>query len=241
MKKLIETIKKKWIRQTTTTIIIIMALLVIFIGINLIVQKMEISDIDITQNQLFTLSETSKKQIQDIPKQVNIYLIGFGEDSTLISLVKQYTQANEKIKMERIEDIDQRADLKAKYNITSETQVIIIQTDENSKLLSTYDLYTYDYTTYQQIDISEEKITNAIVDLTKTQTPKLYFLTGHNEYSLTNELSMLSAYLENETNDIATLDLLVTGKIPEEADLIIIRKSAKRLYGTRSRNFNHLY
>lgn len=113
------------------------------------------------------------------------------------------------------------------YNITDEAQVIIVKTNENSKILTSEEIYTYDYTTYQQIDISEEKLTNAIVDLTKSKRPKIYFLTGHNEYNLNSELSMLKAYLTNEVNDVTTLDLLVTGKIPEDASLVVIGSPGK--------------
>ncbi len=158
---------------------------------------------------------------------MTIHFVGFNENISLVDLAKQYTKANENITIEITEDINQRADLKATYNLTDETQIIIIKTNENSKILTADELYTYDYTTYQQIDISEEKITNAIVDLTKEERSKIYFLTGHNEYNLNSELSMLKAYLINEVNDIATLDLLVTGKVPEDANLVVIGSPGK--------------
>lgn len=158
---------------------------------------------------------------------MTIHFVGFNENISLVDLAKQYTKANENIKIEITEDINQRADLKSTYNLTDETQIMIIKTNENSKILTADELYTYDYTTYQQIDISEEKITNAIVDLTKEERPKIYFLTGHNEYNLNSELSMLKAYLINEVNDIATLDLLVTGKVPEDANLVVIGSPGK--------------
>lgn len=227
MKKIIEKIKKKWIRDTAKTSIMIIILFAAFIGINVIIQKLDLQDIDVTQNQLFTLSEISKKQVQNIEKEVKIYLIGFGGETSLSDLAKQYTEANEKIKTEIIENIEIRADLKSKYNITDETQVIIIETDENNKILTTDELYTFDYTTYQQIDISEEKLTNAIADLTKATRPKIYFLTGHNEYSLASELTMLNAYLTNEINDVETLDLLVTTKVPDDTSLVVIGSPQK--------------
>lgn len=38
---------------------------------------------------------------------------------------------------------------------------------------------------------------------------------------------MLKAYLTNEVNDVTTLDLLVTGKVPEDASLVVIGSPAK--------------
>ncbi len=225
--KIIETIKKKWIKDTLTTIFIVSILFLIFIGINIFINKLDITDIDITKNQLFTLSETSKQQVKEIEEEIKIYLIGFNENTSLIDLVKQYTKTNEKVQLETIENIMDRPDLKSKYAITEETQAIIIETKENSKILTIDELYTYDYTTYQQIDISEEKITNAVLDLTKIERPKIYFLTGHNEYSITNGISMLSAYLQNEINEVEALDLLVKGNVPEDTSLLVIASPEK--------------
>ncbi|MCI8482623.1 MAG: GldG family protein [Clostridia bacterium] len=227
MKKIIETIKKKWIKDTLSTIIMFLLLLALVIGINVLTQALDIPDIDVTKNQLFTLSESSKNQIKAIEEEIKIYLIGFDEDTAIVDLSKQYTKQNSNIQTQVIADINQRADLKVRYGITDETQLIIIETAKDSKVLTIEDLYTYDYTNYQQIDISEEKITNAIVDLTKQEKPKIYFLTGHNEYSLTNELTLLNAYLTNEVNDVKTLDLLVNGDIPDDTNLLVIGSPQK--------------
>lgn len=227
MKKIIETVKKKWIKDTSKTIIMVVILFAVFIGINILIQKIDLQDFDVTQNQLFTLSDASKKQIQNVQEDVTIYLIGIGDNTSLTDLIKQYQKENKKIKIEAIEDIGKRPDIKTKYNITNETQLIIFETASRNKILTMDELYTYDYTTYQQIDVSEEKITNAICDLTISKKPKIYFLTGHNEYGLSSELNILNAYLINEVNELETLDLLVKGKVPEDASLLVIGSPQK--------------
>lgn len=227
MKKIIEILKKKWLRDTTKTIFLIAILFAAFIGINILIKNLELQDIDVTQNKLFTLSDASKNQVKDISEDVKIYVIGISEDTSIVDLIKQYNRANEKINYEVILDIQNRVDLKSKYSITDETQLIIIETSTDSKLLTTDELYTYDYTTYQQIDISEEKITNAIVNLTLAEKPKIYFLTGHNEYSIETEMTILNAYLTNEVNEISTLDLLVKEQVPEDASLLVISSPQK--------------
>lgn len=232
MKKFIENLKKKWLIDTSKTVILVLILFAIFIGINILVQKLDLQDIDVTKNKLFTLSETSINQAKNVNEEIKIYLIGFGEGNSLEDLAKQYTKQNDKITYELIEDIQDRVDLKSKYGITDETQVIILETGAKSKILTVDDLYTYDYTTYTQIDVTEEKITNAIVDLTIVEKPKLYFLTGHNEYGINTDMTMLKAYLENEVNQIETLDLLVTGKVPDDANLLVISSPQKDLLDT---------
>ena len=207
MKKIIETIKKKWIRDTLATTIMILALFTIWIGMNIIIQKLDLQDIDVTKNQLFTISESSKNQVKNVEEEVKISLIGFSEDTALVDLAKQYSKINQNIQTELITDINQRADLKAKYNITDETQFIVIETQSTDKILAIDDLYTYDYTNYQQIDISEEKITNAIVDLTKQEKPKIYFLTGHME----QEVGLLTNYIQKGGKILWLSDPTLTG------------------------------
>lgn len=227
MKKILETLKKKWLRDTSKTILLVLILFSAFIGINVLVQKLDLKDIDVTKNKLYTLSEASINQIKNIQEEVKIYLIGFYENTSLVDLVKQYTKQNEKITYEIIENVQDRIDLKNKYNITDETQIIILETKNKNKMITVDELVTYDYTTYQQIDVSEEKITNAIVDLTLEEKPKIYFLTGHGEYSIQNDMTILKAYLENEVNDVESLDLLIKGKIPEDIDLLVIPSPQK--------------
>ncbi len=234
MKNIIETLKKKWLKDTTKTILLILILFVAFMGINILVQKLDLQDIDVTKNKLFTISETTKKQIKNINEEIKIYLIGFEENTSLGDLVKQYHKENEKITYEIIKNIQDRIDLKSKYSITDETQVIIVETATQNKIITIDELYTFDYTTYQQIDISEEKITNAIVDLTIEEKPKIYFLTGHGEYSISADMKILSAYLENEVNDIDTLDLIVKGSVPEDTSLLVIASPQKDFIDTET-------
>lgn len=227
MKKIIENIKQKWLKDTVKTILMVIILFAVFIGINVLIQKLDLQDIDVTKNKLFTLSESSKQQARNIKEDITIYLIGIGENTSLADLANQYRKENEKIKVEAIEDISKRPDLKSKYNITDEAQVIIVETESKNKILTTDELYTFDYTTYQQIDISEEKLTNAISDLSIEEKPKIYFLTGHNEYGLTSELNILNAYLINEINEVQNLDLLVKESVPEDASLLVIGSPQK--------------
>ena len=133
MKKLIENLKKKWLIDTSKTAILILILFAIFIGINVLVQKLDLQDIDVTKNKLFTLSEASINQAKAVNEEIKIYLIGLGEGNSLEDIVKQYTKQNSKITYELIEDIQDRVDLKSKYGITEETQVIILESKSKNK------------------------------------------------------------------------------------------------------------
>ncbi len=212
------------------TLVSVIIVILLFFATNLTLRKIGIPDIDITKTKLFTLSDTSKQKIQNLQTDVTIYIVGLGEDSSLKDLIKQYTKTNEHIKLETIEDISQKADLKEKYDITDETQCIFVETKEQKQKIELEELYTYDYVTNEQIDISEEKITNAIINVTSKEKTHLFFLTGHGEYNLQQEQTLLERYLQNENYEIHNLDLLVSKNIPEETDVIILQSPQKDFF-----------
>lgn len=214
-------------KQNITTICILITVFLLFFASNLTLRKIGIPDMDITKTKLFTLSDTSKQKIKDIQTDVTIYIVGLGEESSVKDLIKQYIKTNEHIKLEIIEDINKRVDLKEKYAITEQTQGIFVQTNEQKQKIELEDLYTYDYVTSEQIDISEEKITNAIVNVTTKEKTHVYFLTGHGEYNIKQEQTLLERYLQNENYEVNNLDLLVTKDIPKQVDAIIIQSPQK--------------
>lgn len=226
MKKIIEIIKKKWLRDTILTVLLICIIAALYIGINLWIQSMNINPLDFTQEKLYTLSEESKNQVKDIDQNVYIYFFGYTQGDNAISLANQYTNVNNKIVVASI-SATTRPDLAQKYNITDDTTVgIVVQAEQRYKCLSSDDLLTYDSTTYETIDITEQKLTNAIIDTTISKIPTIYFLTGHDEYSISSDMSSLVIYMENEINEVQELNLLTT-EFPEDCDTLVIASPLK--------------
>ena len=87
-------LRKKCLNNGIETALIICILIGSFIALNLYVDSLDIKDIDVTENKIYTLSDTSKQAIQGIDEDVKIYLFGYTEDSTLTNLVKQYIDVN---------------------------------------------------------------------------------------------------------------------------------------------------
>ena len=219
--KFIQTIKKKWLVDGSKTFLLVVIIIAIFIGINMGMQELELTPLDFSQEQLYTLTEESKEKVKDIDKDVHIYFIGYTDEDTNLSLAKQYKNANEKIVAEAI-DINNRPDLANKYGIESGTQGIIVECGEKSKVLTASDLVTYDTTTYETISIAEEKLTSSILSVVADKVPKVYFLDGYSELTLTNSMNLLNMYMQNEVMEVDSLDILTTGKVPDDCDTLVI-------------------
>ena len=220
--RFINTIKKRWLISGTNTLLLIAILIAIVILINTGVQSLDLTAIDCTANKEYTLTNESKERVKNIGSDVNIYFVGYDASSTQVSLAKQYNKANSKLNVEVI-DTNERTDIASKYNVTNDSKAIIIENGEKSKTLYSDDLYTYD-SSYQTIDLTEEKITSAILNVTSEKIANVYFLSGYSDYSLEYSGGMyyLSSYLKDEVLNYQTLDMLVKGSIPEDCDTLVI-------------------
>ena len=224
--KFVQKIKKKWLINGTKTLILVLLIIAVFIAINVGVQSLDLTPIDLTQEKLYTLTDESKERVKNIDKDVNIYFVGYSDDNSNLSLAKQYKDANERIIAEAV-DAGSRPDLVEKYGIETESSGIIVECGEHSKVLTEDELYTYDSTTYEQVSIAEEKLTSAILSVTADKTPKVYFLEGYSDFSLNENMYYLSIYLENEIMEVNTLNILSTGNVPDDCDTLVITSPTK--------------
>ena len=222
MRKLIEIIKTKWIRDTVLTLALVLILIAVFLLINLVFIKLDIAPIDFTAEKLYTLSDESKEQVANIEQNVTLYFFGYDEEDTAVILAKQYNDTNDKITIQLI-NTSERPDLAAQYGVSTDSQLVAVQSSQRYKIIDSSEMYTFDSSTYQTIDITEQKLTNAILDVTIAQKPQIYFLTGHGEYGIDSSLPMeqLKIYIENDVNDVNSLDLL-TSDMPETCDVLVI-------------------
>jgi ABC-2 type transport system permease protein len=224
--KFIQTIKKKWLINGAKTLILVALLILIFIAINMWTQSLNLNPIDLSQDKLYTLTDESQEKVKNIQKDVNIYFVEYEEGDSNFDLAKQYTNANEKIKVE-IVNASSRPDLASKYGLETGNQGIIVECGDKYKVLTSSDLVTYDTSTYETISIAEQKLTSAIKSVTSDVIPKVYFLEGYSEFSLSSNMQYLNIYLANEVNEIKTLDLLSSGKVPDDCDTLVITTPSK--------------
>lgn len=214
----------KILRKTSLTVLLILIILAVCIGINIFVEEKNIADFDFTEDKIYSLSDMSKQIAEEVEDEVEIILVNMPEAQQ--DFAYKYNSVNDKITVEVIDDVTTRPDLTDEYGISANTYAIIVKSGEKNKILYSSDLYTYDYTTYQQKDITEEALTNAILDVTTDEKPVIYFLTGHNKYPIELFYSFTQD-LADEAYEINELDLLTTGEVPEDCSTLMITSLAE--------------
>ena len=217
--KFIQIIKNKWLRNMTLTLLLVGIIICVYLAINFAVEKAEIADIDLTKEKLYSISQQTEDKLRNLDTDITISIYNMYD--SVKELANQYTKLNSHIKIENVENLNSKTKWKTDYGVTETSRFIVITTQNREKMLQEYDLYTMDYSTYQQIDITEEAITNAILDVTTTVKPKIYFLTGHNMYSDDYFQYLKNAFIE-EVNEVAQLNLLTAGKVPDDCNVLVI-------------------
>lgn len=213
--------RKNIVLTGTKTALIVAILFLAYISINLWITQTELPEIDVTENKLYSLTDTSKEAVEKVDKNITAYAYGFTEDDSVIKLLKQYHDVNDKLNYELISEETNKS-MVEEYNLTEGYHIIILKSDDSENVIdASQDFSTYDNVTGQTVDTTEQTLTNAYLSLCDENKTKVYFVQGHEEYSL-SKMVVLSTYLGNEAFEYDTLDIVSAGTIPEDCDVLAI-------------------
>ena len=218
-KKFIEIIKKKWLQSAVLTILLFAIIICAFLGISYGIKKLNITDLDFTEDKIYSISQATKDKLENLDQEITISIYNMYD--YVSDFAYKYAALNNNIKIEKLDNLTAKTDWKSEFGISESSSFIVIQSKTKSKLLQESDLHTYDYTTYEQIDVTEEAITNAILDVVTNVKPKICFLTGHNLYS-DGYFQYLENSLTSEVNEVEYLNLLTSGSIPDDCKLLVL-------------------
>ena len=65
MKKFLEIIKNKWLIKGTTTLLLVLIVIACYIGLNMLVEKVNVENLDFTEKKLYSLSDETKTKLSD--------------------------------------------------------------------------------------------------------------------------------------------------------------------------------
>lgn len=162
---------------------------------------------DLTEQNLFSLSEQTMKILKGLKKDVKIISFAQPRDEKshyMLELLEEFDKHSDKIKFDYV-DADLAWELAEKYDVTGAT--IVFECGDNVEKVSAY-------------DADEGSYASALLKVTRDTKKKIYFLTGHGEKSLQDSdprtgLSYFKQMLEHENYEAATLNLADVEKVPD--------------------------
>ena len=178
------------------------------------------NQIDLTASKRYTLSDQSIKILKSLEKEITV--IGFfnetqrGEQQAFQSLLDRYADQSSKFSYEFI-DPDKSPGKSKKYQITNYGTTVLESDGKEVKIF----------------DTREEKVTNAILKVTRKGKKIIYFSKGHGEKSIEdiNEpgYSFAKKAIESSNYELKELVLPTAEIIPDDANLLVIAGPKKPL------------
>ena len=194
---------------------------------------------DLTHARRYSLSPETLSYLQDLsrPVRVVVTLTEEYDAQTLTdvrNLLREYayaTEANEKGVRLTVEylDVYQRR-REAEQLSLDQPNAILFLSGEQRRIVTAGELYRIvrrDSVIDKKDFRGEQAFTAAILDVSRPDRQKIYFLTGHGEQRIDDVdprtgLSALAADLRLRNFALDTLDINFTRKVPEDAKLVIV-------------------
>ena len=191
----------------------------ILVAINYIADKQFSERLDLTANQEFTLSQQTLQVLDTLPEQVRV--TGFFTPATLPLrqqaelLLREYQNKSEKIVVQYV-DPDENPVLACKYDNAVPGTMVFEST--NPDLPRTEKLYD---------PFDESTFTNAILKVTQTKQPAVYFTTGQGEYNPEDfdveGMGAVADFLKAVNYKVAPLNLAtISGTLPADTWAVVI-------------------
>lgn len=215
-------------------------IIAIAIFLNLIVGSLPstMTEIDLTANSIYALSDQTKRIAASLDKDVTMYLLCLqgDEDDTIQRLLNRYADLSSHIKVTSVDPTNDPTFL-TRYELELSSlyaNSVLVVSDSKNRLVSydeifvteySMDYYSYSYTTTTTFD-GENALTNALHYVSSDDLPKVYTLTGHGEEALS---SSITAMLEQDNFEYEDLSILTAEALPEDASAVIIHQPATDL------------
>jgi ABC-2 type transport system permease protein len=223
MVNFLKLLKNKVFKETAWTIALIVFMLMVFIIVNKALDVANIDSIDVTTEQIYSLTDESKKLISNVDLNVNIVLLNYDNDDRAAIVAKKYKKINDKIDSTCINYWQDPNGL-AQYGITDDTtQVIIVYSALRQKQIYNSELTSYNTLNSQEMDVTEQKLTNSILDVTKSVEQEIYFVKGNGEYGIDKDdegFVRLAKSIANEAYVVTSINLEKTD-IPSTCKLLV--------------------
>lgn len=227
--------KSKNFKYGSNSFILIAVVIAIAVVANLLVGTLDLK-LDITKNKMFSIGDTTRNVLSKLNK--NVEIIGLFDDGKVASgdvykqvteMLKQYEKASGKITV-RYVDPDKNVGIISQLDPTGTKNIkksnFVVKAGNKIKVLTDDDLLEkeFDQNTFNVNIIgsnAENSLTGAIKYVAADITPVIYYTEGHMEQDVSKDFTALKKYLENNNYLVKPLNIMLTGKIPKDAEIIM--------------------
>ena len=220
-------------RNGSYSVGLIVLVIAIAVIINMIAGQLpeNIRNIDISDNRIYEISDTSREILKDLDQEVTftVYAEKSSTDDMIKTFLDKYTALSDKITVEWVDPVLHPSEL-TENDVSEDTILISCEDTEKSTTVAFSDILVTDEYSYYTTGSSsatefdgEGQFTSAVNYVTSDSQKKIYYTTGHGEATFSSSVTDL---LEKNNMTQEELNLLMTGEIPEDCDLLFMYSPA---------------
>ena len=178
---------------------------------------------DFTENLAHTLSQQSQAIVSKLEQPLEVLIFDRNNNPTLETLLQNYRNYSDNF-LYKFVNPEQEIGLAQQFGVQSLGEVYLQYGDKQQKL-NTGNLALGE-------TLNETRLTNAIAKIKRDRPINIYLLQGHGEASLDlveGGLAQSIQNLEDKGNNVQPLNLASSGKVPDDANLIMIAGATRKL------------
>lgn len=173
---------------------------------------------DFSASKVNTLSDQSVHLLKGLKEDLKVlYFYQTGAEGVeenrraFTTLIKKYQDQSDRIKLDFIE-VNERPDLAEEYGVNRGSGVVFVNYQGRKSKID---------------KIDEQDLTGALVKVTRENSKKVYFTTGHGEYGLEDSKDAMGAnslklLLEGNRYLVGAVNLTQMPDVPTDADLLVV-------------------
>lgn len=218
----------------STGAIVVFTAVIVFI--NLLVGKIpeRYTIFDVTENQMYSITEDSKTMLKALDKDVDIlvYSTEANFDDSIEELLRRYSGETSHVKVSFVDPVTNPQFYKDYSETAFASGSIVVASGDKSRIITQDEIYLYEYTMNYQtysydrnltgID-AEGQLTSAIAYVTSDESHVVYFTKGHGEEAYEESFTDL---ITKANVTYADLTLLTESEVPADAECLIINAPA---------------
>jgi ABC-2 type transport system permease protein len=222
--------KNKNIRYGGYAALLTLIVVVGLVLVNLLAGQIPL-EIDMTENNLFSLSEQTEDILNGLEQPITVYaLFETGEENQrIVEVLRRYERKSPLVQLEYV-DPELNPGFTGKYDPEKKGIAVgslIVESGDFFKIIPERDLYSISYNQQGQQQFwgyqIEQQVTGAIIFVSSGYTPTIYQLTGHGEIPLEQiEMIEYEELFDKENYELKPLNLLTEDRVPEDTDVIFI-------------------
>lgn len=226
---------------TVITLVFIAVVIVVNLIVGILTDRKNLK-LDLTENQLFEVSQDSIDYVKSIKKDVEIAVMKnesyFTTGSTYTKMVletlEKYKNYSDHIKLDYY-DIASNPDVVTKYSSSYNGEIkegdIVVASGDRVKVMSVDDLFTFQSDYYGNSSITgykgEQELTSAIMSVTDANPIKVAFISKYNGsdiYHSDNAYSISALYSMMDKNgyEVSEIDIMSDELSPEDYDITVL-------------------